>query len=67
MTINIRYLNTFLCKNLKHIYIPAAIAFNMPKLYTQHHHKGRSLVGNIILTVEIFRYLNSCSIVLTIV
>ena len=57
----------FLCKNIKHIYIPAAITFNMPKLYTPYYHKGRSLVGNIILTVEIFRYLNSCSIVLTIV
>nr|DAS73273.1 MAG TPA: hypothetical protein [Caudoviricetes sp.] len=39
----------------------------MPKLYTQYRHKGRSLTGNIILTVKIFHYLNSCSIVLTIV
>nr|DAV14352.1 MAG TPA: hypothetical protein [Caudoviricetes sp.] len=57
----------FLCKNIKHIYIPAAITFNMTKLYTQYRHKGRSLIGNIILTVKIFRYLNSCSIVLIIV
>lgn len=47
--------------------MPAVITFNMPKLYTQYRHKGRSLTSNIILTVKIFRYLNSCSIVLTIV
>lgn len=57
----------FLCKNIKHIYIPTAITFNMPKLYTQYHHKGRSLASNIILTVKIFHYLTSCNIVLTMV
>jgi len=39
----------------------------MSKLYTQYRHKGYSLTSNIILTVKIFRYLNSCSMILTIV